>query len=76
MTGPHFLVALREEKIQTPFIFFSSNLVDQGNGENGFKYDNVFYITKEAGLEEVKKLVAKFMPEGDKLFLISKIIFD
>ncbi len=63
MTGPHFLVALREEKILTPFIFFSSNLVNQG-GENGFKYDNVFYITKEAGLDEVKKLVAKFMPEG------------
>ncbi|APJ04601.1 response regulator [Silvanigrella aquatica] len=61
MTGPHFLVALREEKIQTPFIFFSSNLVNQG-GENGFKYDNVFYITKEAGLDEVKKVVGKFMP--------------
>ncbi|KAB8036840.1 response regulator [Silvanigrella paludirubra] len=62
MTGPHFLVALREEKIQTPFIFFSSNLVNQG-GENGFKYENVFYITKEAGLDEVKKAVAKFMPK-------------
>ncbi|WGL60860.1 response regulator [Pigmentibacter sp. JX0631] len=62
MTGPHFLVALREEKIQTPFIFFSSNLVNQG-GENGFKYDNVFYITKEAGLDEVKKVVSKFMPK-------------
>jgi len=61
MTGPHFLVALREEKILTPFIFFSSNLVNQG-GENGFKYDNVFYVTKEAGLDEVKKLVAKYMP--------------
>lgn len=63
MTGPHFLVALREEKILTPFIFFSSNLVNQGD-ENGFKYDNVFYITKEAGLDEVKKLVARFMPES------------
>ena len=62
MTGPHFLVALREEKIQIPFIFFSSNLVNQG-GENGFKYDNVFYITKEAGLDEVKKVVGKFMPK-------------
>jgi CheY-like chemotaxis protein len=61
MTGPHFLVALRQEKNQTPFIFFSSNLVDQG--QNGFKYDNVFYLTKEAGLEEVKKLVSKFMPD-------------
>jgi CheY-like chemotaxis protein len=60
MTGPHFLVALREEKIQTPFIFFSSNLVDKG--DNGFKYDNVFYLTKEAGLEELKKLVGKCMP--------------
>jgi hypothetical protein len=55
-------VALREEKIQIPFIFFSSNLVNQG-GENGFKYDNVFYITKEAGLDEVKKVVGKFMPK-------------
>ena len=62
MTGPHFLVALREEKIQIPFIFFSSNLVNQ-NGENGFKYENVFYITKEAGLDEVKKVVGKFMPK-------------
>lgn len=60
MTGPHFLVALREERILTPFIFFSSNLVNQ-NDENGFKYDNVFYVTKETGLDEVKKLVARFM---------------
>ncbi len=60
MTGPHLLVALREEKIQTPFIFFSSNLVDKG--ENGFKYENVFYLTKEAGLDELKKIVGKCMP--------------
>ncbi|KAB8028050.1 response regulator [Fluviispira multicolorata] len=60
MTGPHFLVALREEKINTPFIFFSSNIVDQGDG--GFKYENVFYMTKESGLDELKKIVARFMP--------------
>ena len=60
MTGPHFLVALREEKVQIPFIFFSSNIVDKGEG--GFKYENVFYLTKESGLEELKKLVGKCMP--------------
>jgi CheY-like chemotaxis protein len=57
MTGPHFLVALREEKIQTPFIFFSSNLVEQNN--NGFRYENVFYLTKESGLDELKNLVSR-----------------
>ena len=60
MTGPHFLVALREERVQTSFIFFSSNIVDKG--ENGFKYENVFYLTKEAGLDELKKIVSKCMP--------------
>lgn len=65
MTGPHFLVALREEKIEIPFIFFSSNLVDKG--DNSFKYNNVFYLTKEEGLEELKKLVSKCMPTSSSL---------
>lgn len=64
MTGPHLLVALREEKIQTPFIFFSSNLVQKEN--DGFKYENVSYLTKEAGLEELKKQIQLFLPEEEE----------
>lgn len=63
MTGPHLLVALREAKIQTPFIFFSSNLVQKEN--DGFKYENVSYLTKEAGLEELKKIIQNFLYEEE-----------
>ncbi|MES2614937.1 MAG: response regulator [Bdellovibrionota bacterium] len=65
MTGPHFLVALREAKMQIPFIFFSSNIIDKGEG--GFKYENVYYLTKESGLEELKKLVGQCMPTQNSL---------
>ncbi len=60
MAGPHFLVGLREIDVQLPFIFFSSNLVDSGQSGQ-FKDDNVYYLTKESGMEELKFLVQQFM---------------
>lgn len=60
MTGPHLLVALRELKVELPFVFFSSNLVDSGS-QSTFKDDKVFYLTKESGMDDLKALVLKYM---------------
>jgi CheY-like chemotaxis protein len=59
MTGSHFLVSLRESKITTPFIFFSSNLVPEKDDK--FNGDDVYFIPKDAGLNELKKMILKFM---------------
>jgi CheY-like chemotaxis protein len=63
MTGPHLLIALREADVQMPFIFFSSNLVDQGQNSD-FRYKNVYYLTKESGLEDLKRIVNTLMEEA------------
>jgi CheY-like chemotaxis protein/signal transduction histidine kinase len=63
MTGPHLLVALREANVQLPFIFFSSNLVEQGQQGEGFRYEGVHYLTKESGLEELKSIIGSVMKQ-------------
>jgi CheY-like chemotaxis protein len=63
MTGPHLLVALREANVQLPFIFFSSNLVEQGQQGEGFRYEGVHYLTKESGLDELKSIIGIVMKQ-------------
>ncbi|MBX9704172.1 MAG: response regulator, partial [Silvanigrellaceae bacterium] len=55
MTGPHLLIALRDRQVSMPFIFFSSNLIEKKRGD--FEYENVYYLTKDEGLDKLKKVI-------------------
>ena len=60
LSGPHFLLALHDANVELPFVFFSSNLIDPDQSQD-FSGDHVHYLTKEAGLEELKTLVARYI---------------
>ena len=58
MTGPHFLYEIRKLGFTLPFIFFSSNLMNPENEGEQLRDENVYYLTKDSGLETLKQVVA------------------
>jgi CheY-like chemotaxis protein len=57
MNGIQLLKAIKSKKMDCPFVFLSSNLVDPAEAGNFGEEHGVYYLTKESKLEKLKELL-------------------